>query len=181
LADGKDSLTGVMNAKFADTTVVLDDAIDSFNMGMMGGSGSNWNDLTNADYDKRISARKDFGSDTDVFSATLAPNSPLAIAASSEKGSAWTIQFQDVATGQGLQFKSLVNGQTYGVYYHWMSANDKWLPGYQTADGFKPYQGGDVVLRYNFEGTDIQNYAFTLSYLDDYAGGRSSWLHWRHG
>jgi Ca2+-binding RTX toxin-like protein/subtilisin-like proprotein convertase family protein len=164
LTDGIDSLTGVMNAKFADTTVVLDDAPDNLWGGYVVA------DLTHADYDKRISARKDFGSDTDVFSATLAPNSPLAIAASSEKGTSWNIPFKDLATGQQLQFKSLVNGQIYGEYYNWMSATDKWLPGFSTADGFKPYQGGDVVLQYNLQSTDIQNYAFTLSYLDDYAG-----------
>jgi len=170
LADGTDTLSGVMNAKFADTTVVLDDAPDSFSFGMMGGASGNWNDLTHADYDKRVSARKDFGSDVDIFSATLAPNSPLAIAASSEKGSNWTIGFTDVATNQQLQFKSLVNGQIQWGYNNWMSATDKWLPGFNTSDGFKPYQGGDVVLQYNLQGTDIQNYAFTLSYLDDYAG-----------
>ena len=52
LADGTDTLTGVMNAKFADTTVALDDAPDS-SYAMMGGSSSYvWADLTHADYDK---------------------------------------------------------------------------------------------------------------------------------
>lgn len=170
LADGTDTLNAVMNAKFADTTVVLDDAPDRMD-GMMGMSSSFvWNDLAHADYDKRMSVRKNYGADVDVFSATLAPNSPLAIAASSEKGSSWYVNFKDVATSQDLQFKSLVNGQIQWRYQSYMSANDKWLPGYNTQDGFKPYQGGDVVFQYNLEGTDIQNYAFTLSYLDDYAG-----------
>ena len=169
LADGTDTLNGVMKMRFADGTIVLDDAPD-FMYSMMGGSSYVWADLTLAEYGKRISARKDYGSDTDIFGGTLAPNSPLAIAASSDKGNSWYIDFRDLATGQNLQFKSLVNGQIHSQYYSWMSGSDKWLPGYSTADGFKAYQGGNVVFQYNLNGSDIQNYAFTLSYLDDYAG-----------
>lgn len=169
LADGTDTLNGVMKMRFADGTIVLDDAPDSMYQ-MMGGASYVWADLTQADYGKRISARKDYGSDTDIFGGTLAPNSPLAIAASSDKGNSWQISFRDLATNQDLQFKSLVNGQILSGYYNWMSASNKWLPGYNTADGFRPYQGGDVVFQYNLEGSDIQNYAFTLNYLDDYAG-----------
>ena len=164
LVDGTDTLNAVLRAKFADTTVTLDDAPDNL-----------WapyvlTDLTHADYDKRVSARKDFGSDTDLFSATLAPSSPLAIAASSDKGSSWSIQFNDVATGQQLQFKSLVNGQINSQYYSWMSADQKWLPGVNTGNGFAAYQGGEVVYQFNLNSSEVQNYAFTLSYLDDYAG-----------
>ena len=163
-ADGTDILTGVMHAKFADTTKTLDDAPDSF------GAPYVLADLTHAEYDKRVSGRKDFASDTDIFSATLAPNSPLAIAASSDKGNDWSMNFTDVATGQQLVFKSLVYGWINGSYSNSMSAEQKWLPGFNTATGFVPYQGGEVVFQFNLNGSEIQNYAFTLSYLDDYAG-----------
>jgi Ca2+-binding RTX toxin-like protein len=163
LTDGKDSLTNVLNAQFADTTLALDDALNSTNNYVLA-------ELTQADYGKRISARHDYASDTDIFSASLVPNSPLAIAASSDKGSSWYIDFIDVATGQTLQFKSLVYGYNYGAYYNWMSTDQKWLPGFNTADGFQAYQGGEVVLQYHLSSSDIQNYAFTLNYLDDYAG-----------
>ena len=164
-ADGTDTLTGVMNARFADITVPLDDAPDSL------GVPYRFADLSHADYDKRMSGVKNFGSDTDLFSATLAPNSPLAIAGSSEKGSGWNIQFLDVATGRVLQFQSLVyGGWTPDRYHHSMSPEQKWLPMLDTGSGLKAYQGGDVVLQYNLDSGEIQNYAFTLSYLDDYAG-----------
>lgn len=164
-ADGTDTLTGVMNARFADITVPLDDAPDSL------GVPYRFADLSHADYDKRMSGVKNFGSDSDLFSATLAPNSPLAIAGSSEKGSGWNIQFLDVATGRVLQFQSLVyGGWTPDRYYHSMSPEQKWLPMLDTGSGLKAYQGGDVVLQYNLDSGEIQNYAFTLSYLDDYAG-----------
>ena len=163
LTDGKDSLNNVLNAQFADTTLALDDALNvPYNYVLA--------DLTQATYGKQISARHDYASDTDIFSASLVPNSPLAIAASSEKGSSWSVRFIDVATGQSLQFKSLVYGLIYSQYYNWISADQKWLPGFNTADGFQAYQGGDVVLTYTLSSTDIQDYAFTLTYLDDYAG-----------
>jgi Ca2+-binding RTX toxin-like protein len=161
--DGKDTLYGVMNIKFADATIQIDDAPGNL------GIGYQYSSLTVADYDKHISAKKDFLQDTDVFAATLAPNSPLAVEASSTGGNAWRIDFRDVVTGQGIQFKSLVNGAVNSSYNYWMSASDKWLPGFNTADGFKAYQGGAVVLQYNLDG-GIQDYTFTLKYLDDYAG-----------
>jgi Ca2+-binding RTX toxin-like protein len=161
--DGKDTLTGVMNIRFADTTIQIDDAPDN-----LWGSYL-YSSLTVADYDKRIFAKKDFAQDTDLFAATLAPSSPLSVEASSSGGNYWNIQFMDVTTAQNLQFKSLVNGQIQWSYESWMSASDKWLPGFNTADGFKAYQGGAVAFQYNLNG-GIQDYAFTLKYLDDYAG-----------
>jgi Ca2+-binding RTX toxin-like protein len=167
--DGTDTLTGVMNLQFADTTMVIDDAPNGYT------GSAQFPQLTLASYDKPISAKKDYTQDTDVFAATLAPNSPLAIDASSQGGNNWNINFTDVASGQQLSFKSLVNGQIYVTYYSWMAPGDssKWLPGFQTGDGFKAYQGGDVVLQYNLEG-GIQDYSFTLRYLDDYAGSVST-------
>ncbi|MDT9547293.1 MAG: S8 family serine peptidase [Chlorobium phaeovibrioides] len=165
MLDGSDTLTGVMNLKFADTIVQKDDAPDDY-----------WNghyiysDLTVAAYAKPVSAKKDFASDTDLFAGMLAPNSPLAVEGSSFNGNPWYMEFRDVETGQQIQFKSLVTGYTYYQYYSWMVASQKWLPGFNTADGFVAYQGGDVVFRVNLDG-GIQDYAFTLNYLDDYAGG----------
>jgi Ca2+-binding RTX toxin-like protein len=166
LTDGTDTITGVMNLQFADTTLKIDDAPDDVWYYV---NSTNWSSLTHADYGKAMSGKKDFTSDTDVFSATLAPNSPLAVEGSSFNGSSWNMQFVEAATGQGIAFKSLVNGNTYGTYYNWMSAADKWLPGFDTQDGFKAYEGGDVVFRVYVDG-GIQDYAFTLNFLDDYAG-----------
>ena len=166
MTDGKDTVTGVMNLKFADTTLKIDDAPDSLWLYV---SGQNYDSLTHVDYSKRVSAKKDYASDSDVFSATLAPSSPLAIDGSSFNGSGWRMSFTDVSTGQQLQFKSLVYGWINWDYYSWMSADAKWLPGFQTSEGFKAYQGGDVVFQVNVDG-GIQDYAFTLNFLDDYAG-----------
>ena len=162
LSDGTDTVSSVMNLQFADTTLKVDDNPD--NVGYFFNS-PNWGSLTHAEYDKRVSAKKDYDSDVDVFSATLAPNSPLAIEGSTLNGNGWSYSFYDSSTGGQLSFKSLVYGWEYGAYYDWMSAGAKWLP---MLNG-KPYEGGDVVIRAEIGGT-IQDYAFTLKYLDDYAG-----------
>ena len=164
LADGTDTLTRVMNIKFADTTKPLDDAPDTI------GAPYVYSELVYAAYDKRIDAMKDYAADTDIFRATLAPNSPLAVAGSSLHGDGAALYFWDVATGQPLYFKSMV--------YNWiqpyfnavgMDGGPKWQPGFMTSDGFQPYQGGNVVFQYNLSGT-VQSYAFTLQCVDDYAG-----------
>lgn len=173
LADGTDTLTSVMFLKFADgQPLQLDDAQDT--AGRFFGAADR-SLLTNIAYDKPISAKKDYASDTDVFKATLVPNSPLAIEASSRNGSGIRFDFWEAATGQQLVFKSLVTGQIYWNYYNWMSPADKWLPGFNTNEGFKAYSGGEVVFTANVESDanvskGVVDYAFTLRYLDDYAG-----------
>jgi Ca2+-binding RTX toxin-like protein/subtilisin-like proprotein convertase family protein len=173
IADGKDTLTGVMFLKFADgQPLQLDDAQDQPErfFGLADRSL-----LTNVAYDKSISAKKDYASDSDVFKATLVPNSPLAIEASSRNGSGWSFTFWEAATGQQLVFKSLVNGSVSWQYSSWMGPDGKWLPGFNTNEGFKAYSGGEVVFRANFQSDaslnkGVVDYAFTLKYLDDYAG-----------
>jgi len=169
MADGTDTVTGVMNLKFADTTLNIDDAPDENYYPNYLYNAATWFDLTHADYGKAISGNKDFNRDTDLFSATLAPNSPLALEASVFHGSYWSFVFWDAATGQQLQFKSLVYGWVNGDWNSYMTASAKWLPGFNTNDGFKAYEGGNAVVRAYVEG-GIQDYAFTLNYLDDYAG-----------
>ncbi|CAM8662094.1 Kexin/furin catalytic domain [Paracoccaceae bacterium] len=173
LADGTDVLSGVMNLKFADgLPMQLDDTPD--NAGLFFGLADR-SRLTDVAYDKQISGSKSYSVDTDVFRATLVPNSPLALEASSQTGGGWNFSFWDAATGQQLAFRSLVNGEVYHVYYHWMQAGNKWLPGFQTSEGFRPYSGGEIVFQANIY-TDANinkgqtDYAFTLRYLDDYAG-----------
>jgi Ca2+-binding RTX toxin-like protein len=167
LSDGTDTITGVMNLKFADVTIKIDDAPDSYYQFI--DNSSAWSSLTHAEYSKRISAKKDFASDTDIFSATLVPNSPIAIEGSSLNGDDWRMQFFDAASGQTIQFKSLVLGWVLWDWSSWMEASQKWLPGFNTENGFKPYEGGEVVIQMSVQGA-IQDYAFTLNYLDDYAG-----------
>jgi Ca2+-binding RTX toxin-like protein len=175
--DGADTLTGVMELKFADTTVYLDDAPDE-PWQFLATNGVNSSILTSADYSKRVSGKKDYASDTDVFITNLAPNSPLSIEASVTNGEAWGMRFFDITSGQELVFKSLVYGNVAWNwiagdsvrYYIGMTGDQKWLPGFETNNGFVPYQGGDVVIQFRVNG-DIQDYAFTLNVLDDYAGG----------
>jgi Ca2+-binding RTX toxin-like protein/subtilisin-like proprotein convertase family protein len=173
LADGTDTLTSVMFLKFADgQPLQLDDAQDD--VGRFFGSADR-SLLTSVAYDKPISAKKDYASDSDVFKATLVPNSPLAIEASSRNGSGWSFRFFDVATGQQLVFKSLVRGWIIGEYYDSVNPADKWLPGFNTNEGFKAYSGGEVVFTANVgsdpaDNNGVVDYAFTLKYLDDYAG-----------
>jgi Ca2+-binding RTX toxin-like protein len=172
MLDGTDTVSQVMNLKFADTTLVIDDQPDSWSLFR---ADAGYASLTNAAYDKRMSAKKDYANDVDVFASTLAPSSPLAIEASSGNGGHLQFAFIDKSTGQQLSFKSLVNGNIYGTYYSWMQASDKWLPGFNTADGFKAYAGGDVIVQTNINSDanvnkGITDYAFTLKFLDDYAG-----------
>jgi subtilisin family serine protease len=162
LSDGTDNLVGVMNLKFADTTYTVDDAPDNPGLFI---NNSSYLALTKADYGKQISAQKNYGSDYDVFAATLAPSSPLSI-----QGSFYNwMYFMDAANGQQIQFKSLIYGSQYDRYYNWMSGDAKWLPVVNINGEWKAYQGGDVVLQVEASGT-IQDYAFTLNFLDDYAG-----------
>ncbi len=182
--DGTDTLNGVMYLKFADTptAIQIDDAPDnpySFVTSSMQGAvvAASTSALTLAEYDKRVSGKKDFSGDADVFAANLAANSPLAIDGATFGGSGWTMRFYEVATGRQIQFKDLVNvGSTWypSEYYSWMANNSssKWLPGFYDNGDFKAYQGGKVVFQLNVDGgtNGIQDYAFTLKYLDDYAG-----------
>ena len=175
MIDGSDSLSNVLNIQFADTTVVLDDAPnDAYNYL---NQETNIDDLlaslTNVEYGKQISAKSDYRNDYDLFTANFVPESPLAIEASTLNGSDWRFDFWDVSSGQQIQFKSLVYGYIRSAYYNWMSADAKWLPGFNSNNGFEAYQGGQVLVRAYIESDDdnpIQDYAFTLNYLDDYAG-----------
>ncbi|WP_233249691.1 S8 family serine peptidase [Limnohabitans sp. Bal53] len=165
--DGKDTLNNVRYLKFADQTIEVDDAFNN----TWAFTGTNkYQLLSHKAYDKKADGNKDYATDIDVYSTTLVPNSPLLIEASSEKGSGWQMSFIDAKTGQQLQFKSLVYGWINGQFSSGMNAEAKWLPGFQTNQGFVAYQGGDVVFDIRLDSTDIQSYAFTLKYLDDYAG-----------
>jgi Ca2+-binding RTX toxin-like protein len=167
--DGTDTVTGVMNLKFADTTLKIDDAPDGDYYNQYINNATLWASLTHAEYSKAVSGKKDYTSDTDLFSTTLAPNSPLAIDASTLNGSSWFMSFWDTTSGQQLQFKSLVHGGINYGWNSWMYASQKWLPGFNTSEGFNAYEGGDIVIRMNVDGA-IQDYSFTLNFLDDYAG-----------
>ena len=176
MLDGTDTLYQVMNMKFANTVVAIDDQPDSWQQFR---PDSLYSLLTNAAYDKRVSAKKNFASDVDVFSSTLVPNSPLSIEASALNGSSLSFNFFEKSTGQQIVFKSLVNGSIIWTYSNWMSADSKWLPGFYTSEGFKAYEGGEVIIQANI-GSDasvnkgITDYAFTLKFLDDYSGSTST-------
>ena len=178
LADGTDTLSRVLNMQFADTTVVLDDApSEAYQFLNSSNSAELIDSLTAIEYGKKVSAKSDFRYDQDLFSAQFAPNSPLAIEASTLNGSGWQFEFYDVKTGQQLQFKSLVYGWIEYGYNSRMSADQKWLPGFNTNNGFEAYQGGQVLVQARIDGSDdnpIEDYAFTLNYLDDYAGSRET-------
>ncbi|MGB1328283.1 MAG: S8 family serine peptidase [Porticoccaceae bacterium] len=174
MVDGTDTLYDVLNLKFADTTVVLDDAPNNqWNYLNQTNSNELIDSLIAVEYGKQVSGKSDYRNDYDLFSANLAPNSPLSIEASTSNGSGWRFEFWDVASGNQIQFKSLVYGWVEYSYSNWMDADHKWLPGFNTNDGFEAYQGGQVVVRTYINSDDnnpIQDYAFTLNYLDDYAG-----------
>ncbi len=176
LADGTDTVTGALNLQFADTTLAIDDAPNDY---WQYRTEPAYSQLTAVDYGKRMSIKKDYASDTDVYAATLVPNSPLFVDASSPNGNWWSMSFIDKLTGQQLQFKSLVYNWTSGDYNRNMSADQKWLPMITVNGVLQPYTGGDVVMQVNVN-TDanvangVTDFAFTLNYLDDYAGNANT-------
>ena len=185
LTDGTDTLNDVLEMRFADTTVTVDDAPNNLynfiNNGEHGISGADLDELlsnlTEAAYGKRVTGKADYRGDPDVYFSELAPNSPLFVEMSTVNGSGWNLQFFDAETGRQIQLKSLVYGWIYGSYNNNMSPDAKWLPGFNTNDGFEAYQGGRVIVRLSVNANDdfpIEDYAFTLNYLDDYAGSRET-------
>lgn len=182
--DGKDTLNGVMNLLFADSSVPveIDDAPSNLGSFLYNGmSALSLSALTDAQYGKPVDGKKDYASDIDVYKTTLVPNSPLSIEGSSFGGSDWYMQFFDAKTGQQIIFKSLVYPTWMNFNYsNGMTASQKWLPGFNTNDGFVAYQGGEVIFQVNVN-TDanspskgITDYAFTLNYLDDYEGNANT-------
>ena len=175
LTEGSDTLNNVMQMRFADTSVVLDDAPnETWQIMNASNRAEQIAALRVAEYGKAMSGKYDYNNDSDVYSTNLVPNSPLTVAMSTPNGSGWQMRFMDVVTGQEIRFKSLVNGNEYSEYYNWMSGSDKWLPGLNNGNGFEAYQGGQVLMQLSIEGSDIQDYAFTLDYLDDYAGNENT-------
>jgi Ca2+-binding RTX toxin-like protein len=172
LADGTDTLNNVLQISFGDTTspIRLDDNFNNF-LGFEKHTFVNYQ--LDDGVDKRISARKDYNGDVDVFTTNLVPSSPFYIQGSTQNGNGWHASFIDLASGQQLAFRSLVNGAIYWEYYSWMDANLKWVPVFNTPDGFVAYQGGNVYFNFNVDG-DAQNYAFTLKYLDDYSDNKDT-------
>ena len=91
-----------------DTTLKIDDNPDnSWNFT----GGQDLAPLSHVDYGKRVSAKKDYDSDSDVFSGTLAHSSQLAIEMSTRYGSGRTFGFWDAATGSQLFFDDLLAHQ----------------------------------------------------------------------
>ena len=174
MLDGTDTLSEVLYVRYGDTPVGQDIEIDdAFNdpsillYNALARSGD-----FEVEYGKAMSAKKNYVDDSDSFWATLAPSSPMSINASTLSGSNWSFQFYDTATKSVLNFRSLVRGDSGGSpdrYYSWMTAAEKWVPGFGYGANFQAYQGGDVVVRADINGA-IQDYAFTLNYLDDYRG-----------
>ena len=84
-------------------------------------------------------------------------------------GSVTRYQFFDAETGEQIAFQSLVYGWINYDYRSNFNPDDKWLPVVQRDGEWVPYQGGRVVFQV-YGGSGIEDYAFTLKYLDDYAG-----------
>ena len=58
-----------------------------------------------------------------------------------------------------------------------MNPADKYVPGFETNNGFEAYQGGQVLVQVNINSSGdntVEDYAFTLNYFDDYAGDTST-------
>jgi len=173
MTDGTDTLVGVQYLRFADTPagqdLQYDDAPDSPSY-FIGSNAANFSRLNQIEYGKKVSASKDYSSDQDVFAITLVPNSPIFIDASTPNGSTIFFYMYDAVSGQQINFESLVRGNRYSYYRNSYSASDKWLPVIYKDDQWVPYEGGNVVLRTEISGINIEDYAFTINYLDDYAG-----------
>ncbi|NRP16367.1 S8 family serine peptidase [Marinobacterium sp. xm-a-152] len=174
--DGTDTLSGVLTLEFADTTVVIDDAP---------GSESEWDtpynfigsdnltaysQLTAIEYGKQVSGSSDYAADLDLYRITLVPNSPMVIEGSSPSGDGSRYHFWDAETGQKISFESLVTGSRYSYYASYFNPDYKWLPVVSESGTYVPYEGGEVIVSVNNLSEVVEDYVFTIKYLDDYAG-----------
>ncbi|MGB0322824.1 MAG: S8 family serine peptidase [Luminiphilus sp.] len=173
LLDGTDTLNGVMEMRFADSVVVLDDApdqveryIDPWTMGDASEARSNLNVL---EYGKRESYKHDFNGDNDVFTMTLVPNSPLYVDGSTANGNAIYFQMWDAKTGLRIHFKHPAYGWIDGEY-RTDGVGGALLPVVNINNEWVPYEGGEVVVRVGTYSDVVEDYAFTINYQDDYAG-----------
>ena len=180
LSDGKDTLNGVLNLKFADQTIAVDDRINNPFAVLQSG---NLDQVELKSLDQAISGKKDYVTDYDVFKISLVPSSPIYIDHSSADGSAMVFRFIDITSSRELDFKSMTYGwinygtivdQLYSKWWSSATAEQKWMPGFIDVSGvFQPYAGGEVLVQVGVAGTGdatIKDYAFTVHYLDDYAG-----------
>ncbi|NRP56742.1 MULTISPECIES: S8 family serine peptidase [unclassified Marinobacterium] len=175
LEDGTDTLSGVLNAQFADTLVVLDDAPNEPYQFLSDGTGGDvtaaQSALSSVEYGKRVSGSWDYANDQDVYRMTFQPNSPIYIEDSQPSGAGIYYEFYDAESRQNIAFKSLVYGDINWQWYPWMNEIGKWLPVIQSNGVYVPYEGGDVVFKaYSSDSSTIEDYAFTIQYMDDYAG-----------
>jgi Ca2+-binding RTX toxin-like protein/subtilisin-like proprotein convertase family protein len=174
LEDGTDSLSGVLNAQFADTLVVLDDAPNEPYQFLSDGTGGDvtaaQSALSSVEYGKRVSGSWDYANDQDVYRMTFQPNSPIYIEDSQPSGAGIRYYFYDAETGQQIYLQSMVYGWTYSRWSDGMDAQDKWLPVLNVNGVYTPYEGGEVIFYARSNSSDIEDYAFTINYLDDYAG-----------
>jgi hypothetical protein len=106
LLDGTDTLNNVLQISFADTVnpIQLDDNFNNY----LGFDKHTFVSYQLDDgVDKRISGRKDFNGDDDVFTTNLVPSSPFFIQGSSQNGNEWRGTFFDAATNHQLIFKNM--------------------------------------------------------------------------
>lgn len=167
MTDGRDTLVNVQKIQFAGGgEVVLDDLPNFLNVYS-----------ARADYDKRVSGRKDYNNDTDVFTTRLEPSSPLNIEASTQRGNGWQavmVSLEPSTYGQQLHFRSLKYGWIQPAFYNWMNADQQCVPGLWVNGAFVPYAGGEVRIDWLVYGDQPEDYAFTLKLLDDFAGSQAT-------
>ena len=175
LSDGTDTLTNVQQLVFADTQpgneVIIDDAPDELSFFLGDANSSARALLDETPLLSRQSYVKNYSNDVDVFRTTFVPNSPFDVEASVKSGNGLSFQFYDADTGQNLRFYSLKYGWTSGGYYtNWMDKEAVWLPQIYLDNQWQAYEGGEVVYEVGVNGEQIEDYAFTFKYYDDYAG-----------
>ena len=165
-SQGTDTLTAVLNLNFTDgSTYVVDDHHDF--------KTSTSRDVS---YEEIITAHFEHRQDTDVFVSTFVPSSPLQLTANASETS-FRVSAQDIVSGQDLQFKNITHS-----WINWSlesGSTADWLPGFNTASGFKPYQGGEVELRvspdsWSWSDQSSQNYDFSIKLVDDYTDSEST-------
>ena len=165
-SQGTDTLNNVLNLSFSDgSNYVIDDHQSQVT--------SNTRDLA---YDEVLTANFEHRNDVDVFTATLEPSSPIRFE-SNAGDTAFYIQAYDVATQQTLSFKNITYSGTSSNLY--LPNSGDYLVGYDTASGFKLFQGGEVQLRvapsyWTWGEQTSQAYTFSMKLVDDYTASEST-------
>ena len=164
-SQGTDTLENILNLEFSDgSKLVIDDYADRLTSGTRDIS---YGEIISGAFEFKYSSWQN--KDVDVFTAYFAPSSPIKVNFTSNDLNGSHFYVYD-SEGNRLNFLRLDRNYIEKT----LNTNQALLPGYNTADGFKEFQGGNVTLEkwaydfwYQEASTSYASYDFELELIDD--------------